>query len=246
MSNLIETKYFSFSDLKKTEAEESIAGQIAHQYMTIYRNCITKAKPVILELGTQRGQSTAVFLQICSENGGHVYSVDIDDCSDISDSSDWTFIRSDSTDVENIIKNAPELINGIDVLLIDSLHKRSHVEKEFWNWLELLNEGALIIFDDVDPHNYRKKSRKDDVYAEFYWEDIQEFVFEVFRQNELKLSLEMHYGSSGLAIMTKRTPKGDSLNRVKKITYRTRSVVWKIFMKISHLKHLLKCLIFRR
>ena len=40
-------------------------------------------KPVILEFGVRQGISTQEFIKICEKNDGHLYSIDIDDCSNI-------------------------------------------------------------------------------------------------------------------------------------------------------------------
>ena len=68
--------------------------------------------PVILELGTQRGASTKVFLVACRENGGTLVSVDLLDCSQISQASNFIFVQSDSRAVTNIMSKAPILGHG--------------------------------------------------------------------------------------------------------------------------------------
>ena len=54
----------------------------------------TKSQPKILEFGVRKGISTKKFINICEKNNGHLYSVDVDDCSEISKSTNWTFIKS--------------------------------------------------------------------------------------------------------------------------------------------------------
>ena len=51
-------------------------------------------KPNILELGVQKGRSTLRFLDICEKNNGKLYSVDINDCSNVSKNTNWKFIQS--------------------------------------------------------------------------------------------------------------------------------------------------------
>ena len=51
-------------------------------------------KPNILELGVQEGVSTKKFLDLCEVNDGFLYSVDIVDCSNVSSSKRWKFIKS--------------------------------------------------------------------------------------------------------------------------------------------------------
>ena len=48
----------------------------------------------ILEFGVQRGYSTKIFIDFINKNGGELYSIDIDDCSNISRHNKWTFIQS--------------------------------------------------------------------------------------------------------------------------------------------------------
>ena len=48
----------------------------------------------ILEFGVQNGESTIRFLDLCNQNNGYLYSVDIDDCSKVSDDKRWRFIKS--------------------------------------------------------------------------------------------------------------------------------------------------------
>jgi len=55
------------------------------------------SEPDILEFGVRKGISTKKFINICEKNNGHLYSVDIDDCSEISKSKNWTFWISIST-----------------------------------------------------------------------------------------------------------------------------------------------------
>ena len=82
-----------------------------------------------------RGQSTKVFLNaIHNKVESHLISVDIRDCSDVSDSKLWTFVKMDSTKVLEILRKAPILKKGIDVIYIDSLHTPAHVFKEVYGW----------------------------------------------------------------------------------------------------------------
>ena len=232
MKKKIKTKHYNFSDFLEKKEQLDTDGQISRMYLDLYERVRAKEFPTILELGTNKGISTLMFLQSCLENKGKLFSVDIEDYSDLTDMKCWTFIQSDSTDIKSIVNKAPLLKEGIDVLLIDSLHKRSHVEKEFWGWAPYLNEGALIIFDDVDPHIYGQNQRKDNVFHEFDWEDIRRFVEEVFYANEGTLSLEMHYGSTGFAIMKKISDKNIPLQKNKSYKQRTRSVFWRSYIFI--------------
>ena len=80
----------------------------------------------ILELGVQKGRSPLRFLEICNKNNGNLYSVDIDDCSKVSDNSKWKFIQTRDDNFEYIKSIIPQ---ELDVIFIDTLHEAKHVKK---------------------------------------------------------------------------------------------------------------------
>lgn len=45
----------------------------------------------ILELGVQNGVSTIQFLKLCNKKNGKLISIDINDCSHVSNNKRWTF-----------------------------------------------------------------------------------------------------------------------------------------------------------
>lgn len=223
MSTKIKTKHHSFEEFASSEFDSGLKGKIATQLMFMYRKAIEKKAPVILELGTDKGLSTTVFLQACEDKNGKLVSVDIEDCSDISDSDRWDFIRSDSTDVNNILAQAPHLNNGIDIIYIDSLHSQDHVQKELTGWFPYMNKNSWIFFDDVDPNPYRKGNRKDHFNNEIAWNKIHEYVQAFFYSNQKNLFLQILYGSTGLACLYKISPKGTLPNEAKPIIHRKKT-----------------------
>lgn len=234
--NYVKTKNFNFEEILKNEFASGITGQSARHHLAIYRRSLQKSQPTILELGTHRGKSTTAFLQVCRERDGRLFSVDIADCAAVSNDPNWRFVRNDSADVAGVLGKAPELRQGIDVLLIDTLHTRAHVEKEFYGWFPHLRKNAIVLFDDVDPFKYRQGGEKDNYKNEFDWEDIQEFVIEVFRANEDDMLLEIHFGSTGLAILEKASDMGEQPIRPRDMKYRTKSAFWQITRSVSNLK----------
>ena len=74
-------------------------------------------KPLILELGVKEGRSTRMFLEVCDKNNGNLISVDILDCSKVSNNPRWRFIHS-SDDNFDYINNILE--KKIDILFIES------------------------------------------------------------------------------------------------------------------------------
>ena len=58
----------------------------------------------ILELGVREGISTKKFLEICEKNKGNLTSIDIEDCSKVSNDKNWKFIHSSDDNFEFIDK----------------------------------------------------------------------------------------------------------------------------------------------
>jgi hypothetical protein len=77
------------------------------------------AKGNILEIGVRSGVSTSALLAGVEEHGGHVYSVDIDDCQVFAVHPQWTFWRIDTVRDSEIKKL---LAQEYDVLFVDGDH----------------------------------------------------------------------------------------------------------------------------
>jgi len=222
---MISTKYHTFEEYKKAEYAKGLEGQAATQLMRMYRIAKELTNPIILELGTDKGVSTTIFLQACEESNGQLVSVDIKDCSNISSSSRWKFVQSDSTDIDFILSKVPRLRNGIDVLYIDSGHTKSHVEKELTGWYPFMNNDAHIFFDDVDSNPYRTGQRKDNFLAEIGWDEIKDYVKAFFYSNEDELYLDIMFGTTGLAHLYKLSSKGTIPQEAKPIIHRRKNIV---------------------
>jgi predicted O-methyltransferase YrrM len=202
------TQHHTFAELLASADALGESGIAGAQLVALYREAAARSEPTILELGTETGASTTMFLQAVAENGGRVVSVDIEDCSMVADSERWIFVQADSTDVQTIITAAPTLKNGIDVLYVDSLHTRSHVRAEVEAWWPLLKEGAAVFFDDVDAAPYRAGRRKDSPTNEHNWDQIHDFILAFFHGNIAHTRLEVTYGSTGLAKLLKASAIG--------------------------------------
>ena len=234
--HFIQTKYHNFNDFSSVEYAPGLSGQSATQLMLMYRRSVEKKQPVILELGAAKGASTTVFLQACEEQDGRLVSVDLADCSEISNSQRWQFIQADSTNVEFILSQAPYLADGIDILYIDSLHTREHVEKELMGWYPYLNEKSWIFFDDVDANPYRKGQRKDNFSMEAAFNEIHDYIKTFFYANENSLYLNIIYGSTGLASLYKLSKKGTVPHLAKSINHRKNTVFNRFLHKLINLK----------
>ena len=208
-------KYYNTTVDKAGMRDES--GIAARQLIKIYLKSMEYPGGTFLELGTDRGQASKIILAACERHGGRLVSVDIRDCSTAAVSQYWEFVQSSSVDRPRILREAPLLGNGIDLVYIDSLHTPDHVYNEISTWFDLLNEGASIFFDDVDPMPYMKGRRKDNAMMEIDNRNINELIMSVFYTNMDQLRLNIEYGSTGLACLEKISPLGAKLNPPQKL-----------------------------
>ncbi len=156
--------------------------------------------PIILELGVENGRSTKKFLDICSKKNGKLYSVDINDCSKVSNDKNWKFFKSRDDNFNYIKANIP---NKIDVLFIDSLHEASHVEKLIYNYYPIINVGGYIFIDDISHIPYLKNKERNNFYCEINNKETFEKIISIYSKNFDKFDLKFSFFSSGLAIIKK-------------------------------------------
>lgn len=156
----------------------------------------------ILELGVQKGRSTLEFLKICKKNDGKLFSVDIDDCSSVSNDINWKFIHS-RDDNFSLIKNL--IPNVINVIFIDTIHESKHVEKLIYGYYNQLDVGGYMFIDDISHLPYLKGSERDSFYCEINNSETLEKILEIYKNNVTNFNLNISYISSGLAIIQKKT-----------------------------------------
>ena len=156
----------------------------------------------ILEFGVQKGRSTLKFLEICNNNDGHLFSADIDDCSNVSKDPRWTFIKSRDDNFEFIKSKIP---NKVDVIFLDSLHEASHVENIIYNYFDLLNKDGYFFIDDISHLPYLKNKSSNNFYCEINNKETFNKVIEIYNNNENLFDLNFSFMSSGLAIMKKKS-----------------------------------------
>ena len=182
--------------------------------------------PIILELGVENGRSTKKFLEICSKKNGKVYSVDIDDCSNVSNDKNWKFFKSRDDNFDYIKSNIP---NKIDVLFIDSLHEASHVEKLIYNYYPIINLGGYIFIDDISHIPYLKNKERNNFYCEINNKETFEKILSIYSKNLEQFDLNFSFFSSGLAIIKKI----NDIELKKNETLKERSISIKNFLRKS-------------
>ena len=199
-------------------------------------------KPVILELGVNRGGSTKNFLQHITEHDGELFSVDIKDCSQIIRENkfnglkinDWKFLQSNDLNIEYILKNFPSLKNGIDVLFIDSYHDETHVRKILEKWFLYVNKNGYIFFDDTESVLYRKTKNFG---LSVNNDAIDKLIYNFYCNNINQLNYIKYFKGSGISEFKKLSVIGE-----KPIFSNN---IWKYNYIISYIYLLVKKIIYK-
>ena len=154
----------------------------------------------ILELGVREGISTKKFLEVCEKNKGSLTSIDIEDCSKVSNDKNWKFIHSSDDNFEFIDK---QIKKDLDFIYIDSYHEPFHVEKVFYHYYNFLKIGGICIIDDISWLPYCKNEYRDNEFSENINRSVFNKILEIYNQNKDRFSLEFYFEGSGLAIIKK-------------------------------------------
>tara|TARA_B100000795_G_scaffold238249_1_gene199241 strand:+ start:946 stop:1674 length:729 start_codon:yes stop_codon:yes gene_type:complete len=178
--------------------------------------------PVILELGVNKGSSTAKFLNYINTKGGELYSIDIMDCSNITHSErfknisteKWNFLKSNDLDLEKILNKFPNLKNGIDLLYVDSYHDRVHVQKIIEKWFFYIKKFGYIFFDDTESCQYKKNR---DYGHSINNDSIDQFVNDFHYRNYNQVVLTKYFSGSGLSELFKLSEAGTTPNFSTKV-----------------------------
>ena len=147
-------------------------------------------------------------MSICKKKGGHLYSVDVIDCSKVSSDKNWTFIQSRDDNFDLIKSKIPK---QIDILYIDSLHEAKHVQNIIYGYYDLLKVGGIIFIDDISHLPYVKNGLRSNFYCEINNQETFNAVLEIYFSNHKNFDLNFNFQSSGIA--TIRKIKKDKIKR---------------------------------
>jgi len=198
--------------------------------ITFLQNKIKDLESVqILELGVAQGHSTKMFLELCNINNGNLTSVDIIDCSKVSNNPRWEFIK---TRDDNFAFIKDKIKKPLDLLFIDSLHEANHVKKIFFNYYNLLKVGGICVIDDISWLPYVVNKKKENSYTATTNFKTFNKILEIYNKNIENFSLEFFFEGSGYAIITKKNNK--NLLEEEKIIFKKRTL--KNFIKNFYLK----------
>ncbi len=183
-----------------------------HKVETFLHNRIKNINNIkILEFGVREGISTKLFVNLAEKNNGKVFSVDLDDYSNLINSNKWKFIHS-RDDNFKFIKS--EIENEFDVILLDSQHEAYHVKKIIFNYYDLLKKGGYFFIDDISWLPYLKNSYRDNFWCEINNKETFNIILDIYSENISNFDLEYSFISSGFALLKKTSD--DKLNPLRK------------------------------
>tara|TARA_B100000902_G_scaffold392080_1_gene443871 strand:- start:1163 stop:1810 length:648 start_codon:yes stop_codon:yes gene_type:complete len=188
-------------------------------------------KPVILEFGvSKKALSTSIFLKICEDNNGFLYSVDIIDYSYHFKSENWRFIHSKDDNYDFIDKQIPL---KFDIIYLDTLHTAKHVEKILYHYFDRLNVGGVFVIDDTSHLPYLKNREKNNFSLEVNNHETFQKLLEIYNSNHENLYFEASFIGTGAVKLTKRNE--NQLKRCNQIFNRSFSflnLIRKIYLKL--------------
>jgi len=187
---------------------------------------LKKKNPCILECGVERGSSTKAFVWLAEKLNGHVYSVDIDDCSKVLSSKNWTFLQSDDLEIDYVLSIFKQIKEtGLDLIYIDSYHENLHVEKLLNLYFEYVKKDGAIFVDDIDSFPFKQTK---DIWNSIVYDLTDDAVKDFYYNNSNKTSYTKYFGESGLGSFIKTVELFEESNPKKKIWN------YNIFLKILY------------
>ena len=210
--------------MKKDEYVEKLSETFGH-FIKSLKN------PQILEFGVRHGLSTNLFLKVCENNNGHLYSVDIDDYSSKFNSNSWTFIHGSDDNFSLVEKHIPD---KIDLIYIDSFHDAEHVKKIFYHYYNFLKKDGYMVIDDISWLPYSKKRERNNFNSEI--NNLETFykILDIYNSNYDKFDLTFNFKSSGVAKIIKRN--NENLSDIDEVLTREttiKNIVRKILRKLK-------------
>ena len=170
--------------------------------------------PQIIEFGVKEGRSTKIFLDYREKNDGQLYSIDVDDYSQLFSNKRWKFIKSRDDNFKYLEKLIP---SKFDIIYLDSLHEANHVEKIFFHYFKMLKIGGIFFIDDISWLPYLKMNKRNNFYCEVNNKETFDKIIEIYNSNDEKFDVTFSFVSAGMCKIIK---KKDDLNKPRKIFLR--------------------------
>ena len=148
------------------------------------------------------------------KKNGRLYSVDIDDYSNLfKESKKWKFIQSRDDDFKKIYKLIP---HEIDLIYLDTHHTSQHVEKIIYNYFDILKKKGLFIVDDISWIPYLKNNNFNNFFCEINNKETFDTILEIYNGNVENIEINFSFYGSGWAWAIIRKKSLKKLNNKKK------------------------------
>ena len=201
-------------------------------YNFVYNDLLNFTDPVILEFGVRHGCSTALFLDICNQKNGNLYSVDINDYSYKFKNQRWKFICSEDNDLNKIEQEIP---SQFDVIFLDTIHKADHVSDIFYKYYDKLKIGGMFLVDDISWLPYTSKKKHNDFFKEINNKETFYKLLEIYANNRDKFYLNFNFCDTGAAKIVKIN--NDKLilpNKIKSREYTVKNLMRKLYINFKN------------
>lgn len=193
--------------------------------LKILKKIISKGKNLsILELGVFNGESTRIFLK--SPNVKNLVSVDIYDCSKVSKSKKWKFLKTRDDNFKYINKF---LKKKIDIVFIDSYHEPEHIEKLIYYYFKKIRIDGKILIDDVSWLQHVQKAPLDNDFTEIINRLTFKKIIEIYFTNQENFNLKIDFSDSGLAIITKINNKLFVSKKIKDRSFNFKNILKRFY-----------------
>ena len=176
-------------------------------------------EPKIIEFGVRFGFSTKKIIDICEKNKGFLYAIDIDDCSNVSNSKYWKFYKSRDDNFDYLDKLLPR---NVDLIYLDSFHNAKHIEKIIYHYYSFLSNTGQFIIEDISWLPYLKNKKRNNFNCEINNQETFEKILEIHSENKENFDLYFSFVGSGMAKLVKKN--NENLKKAKKLTSRKYSI----------------------
>ncbi len=185
----------------------------------------------ILEFGVREGNSTSFFLELCDKNNGKLYSVDIDDYSNLFVNQNWKFIHCADDNFSKVVEQSGK---EFDLIFIDSFHEPKHVKKLIYHYFQFLKKGGLMVVDDISWIPYSKNNYRDHFHTEIINRETFNEILNILFNNKEIIDIHFSFNESGLAKIIKQ--KNEPLkhgNNIIDRSFSVKNMIKKILKKIK-------------
>jgi hypothetical protein len=214
------------------ELWENLPGIKKKFFDFFYKDLLEYEKPQILEFGVRHGVSTSLFLDVCNQKNGNLYSVDVQDYSYQFNDKNWKFIQSKDNDFDKVEAETPLQFH---VIFLDTIHKAEHISDIFYHYYNKLKVEGLFIIDDMSWLLYVKNAKHDHFFKEVNNYETFKKILDIYNNNQDKFDIHFNFCDTGAVKIIKKNQ--EPLKESKKIQSREntfKNFLRKIYIKIKN------------